>query len=82
MVGLGEKKEEVIELFKDLRKVNCDFITIGQYLSPSKHHLKVVEYIKPEIFKEYEKICTELGFHYVFSAPLVRSSYHASLFNL
>jgi len=82
MVGLGEKKEEVIKLFKDLRRVNCDFITIGQYLSPSKHHLKVVEYVRPEIFKEYEKICTELGFHYVFSGPLVRSSYHASLFNL
>jgi lipoic acid synthetase len=78
MVGLGEKKSEVINLFQDLRRIGCDFITIGQYLSPSRKHLKVSEFIKPEVFKEYEEICKEMGFRFVQSAPLVRSSYRAS----
>ncbi|MDD3520261.1 MAG: lipoyl synthase [Actinomycetota bacterium] len=80
MVGLGEKKNEVINLFKDLRKTGCDFITIGQYLSPSKKHLKVTEFVNPEKFKEYEEICKKMGFKFVQSAPLVRSSYHAADF--
>lgn len=80
MVGLGEKRDEVVNLFKDLRKTGCDFITIGQYLSPSKNHLKVSEFVRPEVFKEYEEICREMGFKFVQAAPLVRSSYHAADF--
>ena len=77
MVGLGEEKEEVIKAMKDLREVDCDILTIGQYLKPSPHHLKVSEYIHPDKFEEYQKIGISLGFKYVASAPLVRSSYHA-----
>ncbi|HBY56965.1 MAG TPA: lipoyl synthase [Candidatus Atribacteria bacterium] len=77
MVGLGEEKEEVVQAMKDLREVNCDVLTIGQYLRPSPHHLEVQDYIHPEKFEEYRKIGRSLGFKYVASAPLVRSSYHA-----
>jgi lipoic acid synthetase len=77
MVGLGEEKEEVVKAMKDLREVNCDIFTIGQYLKPSPHHLKVDSYIHPDKFEEYQKIGISLGFKYVASAPLVRSSYHA-----
>lgn len=77
MVGLGEKKEEIIEVLKDLRRVKCDLLTIGQYLSPSKKHYPVVEYVHPDIFAEYKDIAMEMGFLYVASSPLVRSSYHA-----
>jgi lipoic acid synthetase len=77
MVGLGEEKEEVIKAMKDLREVDCDILTIGQYLKPSPHHLKVSDYIYPEKFEEYRNIGMSLGFKYVASAPLVRSSYHA-----
>lgn len=78
MLGLGEKEEEVIELMKDLLKVNCDMLTIGQYLAPSKKHHPVIEYVHPEQFKKYKEIGMELGFKFVASAPLVRSSYHAA----
>lgn len=77
MVGLGESKEEVRAVLTDLRGVNCDLVTIGQYLSPSKQHLPVVEFITPEEFAEYEKMAYALGFTGVASGPLVRSSYHA-----
>lgn len=77
MVGLGEEKEEVIQVMKDLREVDCDIFTIGQYLKPSPHHLKVSEYIHPDKFEEYQSIGMSFGFKYVASAPLVRSSYHA-----
>lgn len=77
MVGLGEEKEEVIKAMKDLREVNCDILTIGQYLKPSPHHLKVNEYIHPDKFEEYQNIGMSLGFKYVASDPLVRSSYYA-----
>jgi lipoic acid synthetase len=77
MVGLGEKKEEVIKAMEDLREVYCDILTIGQYLKPSPHHLRTSDYIHPDKFKEYQKIGMSLGFKYVASAPLVRSSYHA-----
>lgn len=77
MVGLGETKKEMKETLMDLRSVNCDFVTIGQYLSPSKQHLPVVEYIKPEVFDEYRELAYSLGFSGVASGPLVRSSYHA-----
>ncbi len=77
MVGLGETKEDMIEVFKDLREVGCEILTIGQYLAPSSAHYDMVEYIHPDVFKEYEDIAYEMGFTFVKSGPLVRSSYHA-----
>lgn len=77
MLGLGETEEEVIESMKDLRNANVDIITLGQYLQPTPKHLPVYEYIKPEQFDKYKQIGQELGFKYVESGPLVRSSYHA-----
>jgi len=77
MLGLGETQEEVIEVLKDLRNVGCDFLTVGQYLAPSKQHHPVVEYIHPDMFEMYKTKALELGFKYVASGPLVRSSYQA-----
>ncbi len=77
MVGVSEKYDEVIKLMKALRTVDCDILTIGQYLAPSKRHYPIFEYIHPDIFLQYEKIGLELGFKYVASGPLVRSSYYA-----
>ncbi len=79
MVGLGETESEVISVLKDLRKHKCDFLTVGQYLTPSKLHLPLVEYIHPDQFKKYEDTAYSLGFGYVASSPLVRSSYMAHL---
>ncbi|MFV0503511.1 MAG: lipoyl synthase [Lachnospirales bacterium] len=77
MLGLGEKEEEVVELFEDLRRIDCDFLTVGQYLQPSKDHHSVVEYVHPDVFKHYEEIAYELNFKHVASGPFVRSSYNA-----
>lgn len=77
MVGLGEKEEEVLETMDDLINVGLDVLTIGQYLQPTRKHLPVVEYVKPEIFEMYKKAGLAKGFRYVESGPLVRSSYHA-----
>ncbi len=77
MLGLGETQEEVIETMDDLRAIGVEVLTIGQYLQPTKQHLPVVDYITPEMFKEYEQIGLEKGFRHVESGPLVRSSYHA-----
>ena len=77
MVGLGEKQDEVVEVLKHLREVGCDFLTIGQYLAPSKNHHPVVEYVHPDVFEFYRQKALELGFKHVASAPLVRSSYMA-----
>ena len=77
MVGLGETKEQVYELFGDLRDVGCEFLTIGQYLAPSKQHIPVHEYIEPSLFDKYGAAAREMGFDFVASAPFVRSSYHA-----
>lgn len=77
MVGLGETKEEVVQTMKDLVAQGVDVLTIGQYLQPSKKHLPVLEWVKPEVFAEYKQIGEELGFYHVESGPLVRSSYHA-----
>ena len=77
MLGLGETKEEIITTLKDLRKIECDRITIGQYLRPSLEHLPVQKYWTPEEFNELGKIAESLGFNHVRSGALVRSSYHA-----
>ena len=77
MVGLGETKEEVIALLRDLRSRDCDLVTIGQYLRPSKSNLPVAEYIHPTQFEEYRAIGESLGFRFTASGPFVRSSYHA-----
>ena len=77
MLGLGEREEEIIETMKDLRKVNVDILTIGQYLQPSPKHLPVIEFITPAKFEEYRVIGLDLGFRFVESSPLVRSSYRA-----
>ena len=77
MLGLGETEEEVIETMKDLRRAGVDVMTIGQYLQPSPKHLPVERYPHPDEFKRYEKIGLEMGFRFVESGPLVRSSYHA-----
>lgn len=77
MVGLGESFEEVIETMKDLRRVHCDILTIGQYLRPSSQHLSVKEFVRPERFKEYKRIGRSLGFSYVASSPFTRSSHRA-----
>ncbi len=77
MVGLGETYDEVVESLKDLREAGCDFLTIGQYLAPSKDHHPVVEYVHPDTFEQYRKEALKLGFKGVASGPLVRSSYKA-----
>ena len=77
MLGLGESHQEVLETMEDLRSVNVDVITLGQYLQPTPKHLPVAEFITPERFAEYEHIGQEMGFRHVESGPLVRSSYHA-----
>lgn len=77
MVGLGETEEDVVGILKDLKEIDCDIVTIGQYLAPSSKHHPVIEYIHPDIFKKYEEIALSMGFKHVFSAPLVRSSYFA-----
>ena len=77
MVGIGETFNEVLETMDDLRAVNCEVMTIGQYLQPTKQNMEVQEYVKPEIFAEYKKHGLKKGFRFVESSPLVRSSYHA-----
>jgi lipoic acid synthetase len=77
MVGLGETPTEVIETMRDLRSVNVDILTIGQYLQPTKDHWPIARYYTPEEFAEFKRIGLELGFRWIESAPLVRSSYHA-----
>ena len=77
MLGLGEVKEEVIQTMQDLRDSHVDVITIGQYLQPSKKHLQVQRFVHPDEFKELREIGYEMGFDYVESGPLVRSSYHS-----
>jgi lipoic acid synthetase len=77
MVGVGETTDQVLALMDDLRKADCRFLTIGQYLAPSKQHHPVIEYIRPETFGFYAKSAREKGFDFVASAPFVRSSYNA-----
>jgi len=77
MLGLGETEAEVIEALKDLYATGCRIVTIGQYLAPSLDHIPVVEYVTPEKFEEYRRRGIEIGFEFVESSPLVRSSFHA-----
>ncbi len=77
MVGIGETEEEIIQVMDDLRSVNCEVITIGQYLQPTPKHLPVKEYINPTVFARWKTIGLEKGFKHVESSPLVRSSYRA-----
>jgi lipoic acid synthetase len=77
MVGLGETKEEVIQVMQDLRAHGVDILTIGQYLRPTQFHLPVQRYVHPDEFKAFRTLALEIGFRWVESAPLVRSSYHA-----
>ncbi len=78
MVGLGEKREELHRLMADLRAVDCQVLTVGQYLRPSAWHLPIVRYYAPEEFAEFKRAGLALGFRHVESGPLVRSSYHAA----
>lgn len=77
MLGLGETLKEVVDVLKELSDAGCDFVTIGQYLRPSKKNLPVVEYIKPDMFEKLRLIAVDMGFKYVASSPLVRSSMNA-----
>jgi len=79
MAGLGEQFQEIVEVMKDIRDSGCDILTIGQYLSPTRNHLPVQRYYHPDEFKELKSIGMELGFKYIESGPLVRSSYHAAM---
>lgn len=78
MLGLGETREEVLELLQDLRGARCDFLTIGQYLQPRPDRLPVVRFIPPEEFEGYKRIGEKMGFRAIASGPFVRSSFHAS----
>lgn len=77
MLGLGETAREVQQVMRDLVDIGCDLLTIGQYMRPSIRHLPVMEYLHPDIFKEYAELGKSLGLRHVESGPLVRSSYHA-----
>jgi lipoyl synthase len=78
MLGLGEEKAEILQVMADLRRVSCDLLTLGQYLRPSGKHYPVARYVPPEEFDELRTEGEKLGFKAVFSAPLVRSSFHAA----
>jgi lipoyl synthase len=77
MLGLGEFRDEVLEVLSDLRKADVDIVTLGQYLQPTRNHLAVEKFYTPEEFYEYRDYAYSMGFSYVASGPLVRSSYHA-----
>jgi lipoic acid synthetase len=78
MLGLGESREEVVQVMADLRQAGCDLLTIGQYLQPSLQHHRLVRYVRPEEFEELRTVGEKLGFLAVVAGPLVRSSYHAA----
>lgn len=77
MLGLGETREEVLAVMRDLRGAGCDFLTLGQYLRPAPENLEVQEFIHPDVFEEYRLSAGAMGFRYVASAPFVRSSFHS-----
>jgi lipoic acid synthetase len=77
MLGLGETRDEVLDVMRDMRQIDCDFLTLGQYLRPSRDQLPVERYVTPEEFDELGRLAWQMGFKMVHSGPLVRSSYHA-----
>jgi lipoic acid synthetase len=77
MLGLGETRQELLDCLADLRRYDCDFLTLGQYLQPGPRYLPVVRYVPPEEFDELRRIAKSMGFRKVASGPFVRSSYHA-----
>ena len=79
MIGLGERNDEIVDVMRDMRAHDCDMLTLGQYLQPSRFHLPVERYMPPVEFTALGHIAADLGFHNVASGPLVRSSYHADL---
>jgi lipoic acid synthetase len=80
MLGLGETEPDLFKAMEDLREVNVDILTLGQYLRPSKGHVPITEYVSPEKFEHYKRLAEKLGFLYVASGPFVRSSYRAGEF--
>lgn len=82
MLGLGEREEEVLAAMEDLRRANCDILTLGQYLQPTLKHLPVVQFVSPEQFAAYGNVARNMGYVHVASGPMVRSSYHADEFDL
>ena len=80
MLGLGEESSEIDAVLKDLRVVDCDMLTLGQYLSPSLHHVPVARYVRPEEFVSWQRQALALGFKSVAAGALVRSSYKAPIF--
>ena len=80
MLGLGEGDDEVLQTLRDLREVGCDVVTFGQYLQPTAKHLRVERYIPPVEFEKWQTLAEGMGFLYVASGPLVRSSYRAGEF--
>ncbi|MFB0526550.1 MAG: lipoyl synthase [bacterium] len=81
MLGLGEKEQEISRVMEDLRRIDCDILTMGQYLQPTSSHLEVHRFISPSEFEEYKKVAEKMGFLFVASGPFVRSSYRASEFS-
>lgn len=81
MLGLGETEIELYTAMEDLRKANCDILTLGQYLQPTRNHLPVVEYVAPQKFQDHAGVAKRMGFVHVASGPMVRSSYHADEFS-
>jgi lipoyl synthase len=77
MLGMGEEEDEVLRTFADLRKAGCAYLSIGQYLSPSRLHHPVAEFVPPEVFDRYRETALAMGFRHVESGPYVRSSYLA-----
>lgn len=77
MLGMGETSDEVVEAMRDLRSVGCQLLTINQYLQPTHRHLALQRYVEPSEFERYQRIGMDMGFDWVESGPLVRSSYRA-----
>jgi len=82
MLGLGEKEQEILSVMEDLRGIDCDILTMGQYLQPSGSHLGIRRFVPPGKFEEYKKVAEKMGFLFVASGPFVRSSYRASEFSI
>jgi lipoic acid synthetase len=81
MLGLGENEQEIFSVMEDLREINCDILTMGQYLQPSRFHLEVRRFIPPSEFEKYRRVAEKMGFLFVASGPFVRSSYKAGEFS-